>query len=98
MGLIVWMVFLQVTFQGILERLDLAEDLGLAVPLTNAFTNIINCHFIPIRAEVDVLGINTPREQIDGFVVDSKARMKATFNRALDVGLTILEDLQALSP
>eukprot|EP00957_Ditylum_brightwellii_P143555 10936457-Ditylum_brightwellii.AAC.1 len=75
MELVVWMAFLQVTLQSILECLDPADDLGLAIPITNAFTNIIDCHFIPICTDVDVLGINTPGERINGFIVDSKARM-----------------------
>ena len=92
------MSFLQVTLQGVLERLYPAKDLGLVVPITNAFTHVINCHFISIRAEVDVLGINTLGECINGFVVDSKARIIVPFNRALGVGLTILEGLLAISP
>eukprot|EP00957_Ditylum_brightwellii_P196850 14998095-Ditylum_brightwellii.AAC.1 len=75
MELVVRVTFLQVTLQGILERLYPAEDPGLVVPITNAFTHIINCHFIPICAEVDVVGINTPGECINGFVVDNKARI-----------------------
>eukprot|EP00957_Ditylum_brightwellii_P086242 6563014-Ditylum_brightwellii.AAC.1 len=98
MGLVVQMTFLQVTLQGALECLYPAENPGLVVPITNAFTHIINCHFIPIHTEVDVLGINTPGECINGFIVDSKARMFAPFNRALDVGLAIPEGLLAISP
>eukprot|EP00957_Ditylum_brightwellii_P031631 2399057-Ditylum_brightwellii.AAC.2 len=60
MGLVVWVAFLKVTLQSILEYLDLVDELDLVVPITNALTIIIDPHFIPIRAEVDILWINIP--------------------------------------
>eukprot|EP00957_Ditylum_brightwellii_P069946 5311843-Ditylum_brightwellii.AAC.1 len=83
MGLVVRMTFLQVTLQGVLECLHPAKDLGLVVPITNAFTHVIYGYFIPIRAKGGLVRIQTPGECIDGFVVYNKARMCAPFNRAL---------------
>eukprot|EP00957_Ditylum_brightwellii_P007551 571219-Ditylum_brightwellii.AAC.1 len=66
MGLVLWVTFLQVALQGVLERLHLAKDLSLVVPITNAFTLVVDGDFIPVSAKVDVLLINTPGECIDG--------------------------------
>eukprot|EP00957_Ditylum_brightwellii_P016940 1277265-Ditylum_brightwellii.AAC.1 len=68
MGLVVQVTFLQVALQDVLERLHPAKESGLVVPITNAFTLIVDGDFIPVNAKVDVLLINTPGECIDGLV------------------------------
>eukprot|EP00957_Ditylum_brightwellii_P143476 10930453-Ditylum_brightwellii.AAC.1 len=58
-----------------LERLDLAENLGLVVSITKVFTILINCGLVPVSAVVNEVFIDTPWQYRNGFVVHCKARV-----------------------
>jgi hypothetical protein len=61
--------------QSMLERLDLAENLGLVVRITELVTILINCGLVPVSTVVDEAFIHTPRQYRNGFVVHCKARV-----------------------